>query len=532
MTRIPLHRRDFIRITAAASGAAAVGAVAAPSAQAGEATAAGATSPGAFLHGVASGDPLPDGVVIWTRVTPGADCGPGSRRGPSGLVFWEVAADREFRRPVRVGLARTGPERDHTVSVDVRGLRPGTTYYYRFRTLHGRSPVGRTRTAPSSRQDVAGLRFGVASCVSYGNGYFAGYRHLAQRGDLDAVIHLGDYIYEFASKAGHPGSTEVRPMQPEHECVTLADYRTRHGQYRTDPDLQAMHAAAPIIATWDDHELAGDAWAQGARDHDPATEGTWAARVAAAKQAYFEWLPVRQNVPGSTQRRLAYGKLLDLTMLDLRSFRSQQVLPTDAAGLADPSRTIAGRSQMGWLKDGLARSTAAWNLIGTSVMAAPWRLPTGQANPPTTWNADQWDGYQAEQKELFTHLQNLGKSNTVFLTGDLHSSWAGEVPAPGGGAPVAAQFVVTSVTSTPFASLYPAGYGAQIVGAILKMNPHLQWGEAEANGVGILDVTAARVQLDWYKVADRKLPDSTVAHLKSFQVDGTTKRVGPAANPV
>ncbi|WP_436772546.1 alkaline phosphatase D family protein [Yinghuangia sp. YIM S09857] len=531
MTRIPLHRRDFVKITAAASGAAAVGVASAPAAHAGV-DSARPDNGTAFLHGVASGDPLPDGVVIWTRVTPGPGCHPGSRRGPSSLVFWEVATEPGFRHPVRAGIAVTGPDRDHTVQVDVRGLRPATTYHYRFRTPHDRSPVGRTRTAPADRQEVAGLRFGIASCVSYGNGYFAGYRHLAQRGDLDAIIHLGDYIYEFASGAGHPGSTDVRPMEPLGECRTLADYRARHGQYRTDPDLQAMHAAAPIIATWDDHELAGDAWSGGARDHDPATEGTWAARSNAAKQAYFEWLPVRQDVRGSTQRRLAFGKLLDLTMLDLRSFRSQQVDPTDDAGLGDPDRTLTGRSQMRWLKSGLARRNATWNLIGSSVMAAPWRLPTGQGTPPVTINADQWDGYRADQTELFTHLRDHDRRNTVFLTGDLHSSWAGEVPAPGGGAPVAGQFVVSSVTSTPFGSLFPGGAGAQIIAAILGMNPHLQWGEAQSNGVGVLDVTKARVQMDWYKVDDRTKPDSAVAHLKSFAYDGATKRLVTAASPV
>ncbi|MGA4541480.1 alkaline phosphatase D family protein [Uniformispora flossi] len=535
MTRLPLQRRDFIRLTAAASGAAAVGTAAAPAAHAAEgpdAAAAAQSGAEAFRHGVASGDPLPDAVVIWTRVTPEPDGRPGRGRGPAVHVGWEIATDRGFRRTVRSGTARTGPERDHTVNVDVRGLRPGTAYFYRFRAGRTVSPVGRTRTAPAAHAKVDGLRFGIASCVSYSNGYFAAYRHLAERTDLDAVIHLGDYIYEFGSGAGHPGSTDVRPMDPATECRTLADYRTRHGEYRTDPDLQALHASAPIIATWDDHETCGDTWSGGARDHDPATEGPWAARVAAARQAYFEWLPVRQAVPGSTQRRLAFGTLADLTMLDLRSFRSQQALPTDTAALDDPARTITGASQMAWLKDGLTRSPAAWHLIGSSVMAAPWILPTGQANPPTTLNADQWDGYRADQTALFTHLRDHDLRNTVFLTGDLHSSWAGEVPSPGGGAPVASQFVVGAITSTPFATIYPGGMGARIVAGILAMNPHLQWGEAEANGCGILDVTRARVQFDWYKVADRTKADSPVTHLKSFAVDGGTRRLVPATTPV
>ncbi|MEU0934260.1 alkaline phosphatase D family protein [Embleya sp. NPDC005971] len=530
MMGTPLHRRDFVRITAA-SGAVAAGVVAAAPA----ARAAGVDEPEAvsvakgatFLHGVASGDPLPDGVVIWTRVTPNPDCRPGSRRGPASLVFWEVALDRDFRHPVRTGRTRTGPDRDHTVQVDVRGLRPGTTYHFRFRTAHDSSPVGRTRTAPAARQDIGGLRFGIATCTNYANGHFAGYRHLARRGDLDAVIHLGDYTYEFATKPGN-----IRAMEPSVVCRTLADYRARHGRYRTDPDLQAMHAAAPIIATWDDHDVCSGWWSGGADEHDPASDGSWADRLAAAKQAYFEWLPVRRAVPGSTQRRLSFGTLADLTMLDLRSFRSRQVAATDTAGLDDRARTLTGREQMGWLKDGLARGTAGWNLIVSSVMAAPWWLPSGRPEAPVTVNSDQWDGYRAEQSELFTHLRRHDKRNTVFLSGDLHSSWAGEVPAPGGGAPVASQFVMTSVTSTPFGTLYPGGVGAQIVAAIRALNPHLQWGEAESNGCGVLDVTAARVQMDWYKIADRTRPDSAVTHLKSFAVDGATKRMVPATTPV
>ncbi|MEV0966500.1 alkaline phosphatase D family protein, partial [Streptomyces sp. NPDC049910] len=249
----------------------------------------------AFVHGVASGDPLPDGVLLWTRVTPSPDALPGSGKGPATEVGWEIAEDREFTRVVAGGLTTTTAVTDHTVKVDVRGLRPAATYYFRFLTGTAVSPVGRTRTAPAADAAAPGLRFGVVSCSNWESGYFAAYRHLAARADLDAVLHLGDYIYEYGT--GHLPDDEyvVRRHEPAHEITTLSDYRTRHGMYKTDTDLQAMHAAHPLIAIWDDHEIANNSWSGGAQNHTPGTEGDYAARAAAAKQAYFEWMPVRTS---------------------------------------------------------------------------------------------------------------------------------------------------------------------------------------------------------------------------------------------
>ncbi|MFD7917726.1 alkaline phosphatase D family protein [Streptomyces sp. NPDC059740] len=528
MTTSPLRRRHFVRLATAASGVAALG-----GSHLLEASAASAaeSAPGSgrqeerdqvFVHGVASGDALPDRVVIWTRVTPTPGCLPGQNRGPATDVRWEMSEDPGFSSTVRTGTVRTDAGRDHTVRVDVSGLRPGCTYHYRFHVGSHVSPAGRTRTAPAA-DSMAGVRFGVVSCASYRRGYFAAYRHLADRRDLDAVVHLGDYIYEQA-----PQDTDVRVSDPARECVTLADYRARYGQSRTDPDLQALHAAAPFIATWDDHEVCGNSWSGGAGDHDPATEGPWAERVAAAKQAYFEWLPIRPALAGSTQRRLHFGRLLDLTMLDLRSFRSEQVEPTDTAGISDPSRTLLGRSQMAWLKQGLVQGGAAWHLIGSSVVAAPLLMPTGQSDPVAVANTDGWDGYQAEQRELFAHLRDHGVRGTVMLSGDVHSSWAGQVPASGGGAPLATQFTVSSVTSPTLGS-FDEGLTAD---AVLAVNPHLSWGDVSANGCSVIDVTAERVQCDWYKTADRTRPDSPVTPLKSFAVDGKSGRLTAVGTPV
>ncbi|MEU1149453.1 alkaline phosphatase D family protein [Streptomyces sp. NPDC005863] len=524
MTGSALSRRQLVRAAVATSSTAATGVTHVPEASAAQP----ATDPDRqdaagrmFAHGVASGDPLHDRVVIWTRVTPVPECLPGQNKGPATEVRWEMSEDPAFRSTVREGVVRADAQRDHTVRVDVDGLLPARTYHYRFHVQGHVSPVGRTRTAPAA-DSMTGVRFGVVSCASYRQGYYAAYGHLAGRRDLDAVIHLGDYIYEQAA-----GDTDVRAPVPARECVTLADYRARYGQSRTDPDLRALHAAAPFIATWDDHEVCGNMWSGGAGDHDTAIEGSWTARVAAAKRAYFEWLPVRQSRADSTQRRLHFGKLLDLTMLDLRSFRSEQVEPTDTAGINDPSRTLLGRSQMAWLKQGL-QGGSTWHVIGSSVVAAPMLMPTGQTEPAAMANPDGWDGYQAEQRELFTFLDHHGAHNTVMLSGDVHSSWAGQLPASGDGAPRATQFTVSSVTS-PTLGTFDDGLTAE---AVLAVNPHLAWGDVSANGCGIVDVTADRVQFDWYKTADRTHPDSSVTHLKSYAVDRKSSRLSAVDAPV
>ena len=258
-----------------------------------------------FQHGVASGDPVANGVILWTRVSPA--------RTDLREVEWEVAVDPSFDSIVASGATLTSVDRDFTVKVDVRGLPPGQTFYYRFRAQQRTSPIGRTRTAPAG--SVGRARFGVASCSSFAQGYFHAYRALAARTDLDAVIHLGDYIYE--SGPGQFGDN--RASEPAREATTLADYRTRHAQYKRDPDLQEVHRQHPFISVWDDHETANNAWKDGANNHQPETEGAWAARKAAAQRAYAEWMPIREQQDiGRIWRKLAWGDLADLVLLDTR----------------------------------------------------------------------------------------------------------------------------------------------------------------------------------------------------------------------
>ncbi|WP_426511173.1 alkaline phosphatase D family protein [Dactylosporangium sp. McL0621] len=516
------------------------GATAAAVAVAGDATAA---SP-LFLHGVASGDPLPDGILLWTRVTPDAQSAPGSGAGPTTTVTWQIATDASFAGVVRSGEVTTGPERDHTVKVDVRGLQAATTYWYRFGVAGRWSPTGRTLTAPATDAAVALLRLGVVSCSNWEAGYFAPYRLLAQRGDLQAVVHLGDYLYEYASGGFTAGGTVVRQAQPTHEIISLADYRIRHAQYKTDPDAQALHAAVPWIITWDDHEVANDMWAGGAENHDPATEGSFAARVAAARQAYAEWMPVRlafdpESGEGHIYRRLQFGKLAELSMLDLRSYRSQQA---SGAAVDDPARTITGDDQMAWLKQGLAASTAQWKIVGNPDMIArvdvgtlpAWLLgPVGKllGIPSNGYaiNTDQWDGYNADRDELVNHLRANNVRDTVLITGDIHSSWANELTTLSTlNSPTAVEFVVPSVTSdnvNDFVGVPPGLVGPIAASIVHAANPHVKWAELDGHGYGVLEVRPESCRMDWYHVKERTDPRTTASKVRSFKVNAGVSRL-------
>ncbi|MEU6314297.1 alkaline phosphatase D family protein [Streptomyces sp. NPDC047014] len=534
-------------VVLAAAGAAAL----APLTSLGASAAHAAGTAPAFLHGVASGDPLPEGILLWTRVTPAPEAVPGSGLGAATPVGWEVAADRNFSRVVASGTVTATAATDHTVKVDVRGLQPRTPYWYRFTAGTTTSPTGRTLTTPAHETTTDGVRFGVVSCANWESGYFSAYRHLAARTDLHAVLHLGDYIYEYQTGGYPEPKYVVRRHEPQHEIVTLADYRTRHGTYKTDTDLQALHQAHPVIAIWDDHEFANDAWAGGAENHTPGAEGDWAARAAAAKQAYFEWMPVRASIAGTVYRRLRFGTLADLHLLDLRSFRSQQA-KIGSGTVDDPERTLTGRAQLDWLKAGLAGSTATWKLVGTSVMISPvafGSLPAHLLGPLTKLlglpeggiaiNVDQWDGYTDDRKELLGHLRDRGVRNTVFLTGDIHMAWANEVPVnmatyPGSGT-AATEFVVTSVTSDNIDDLLhvPADTASLVAEAAIKAaNWHVKWLDMDAHGYGVLDVTAERSQMDYYVVSDKRQQAATAAWSRSYRTLDGTQRVERVHQPV
>ncbi len=537
-------------------GGAAAAAGALAGAQPAEAAAA-ATGP--FQHGVASGDPLPTSVLLWTRVTPTEAAQPGSGAGPTARVRWEVASDERFRRVVARGAVRTGPQRDHTVKVDAGGLEPGGRYWYRFHLGDQVSPVGRTATAPPAAALVPRLRLGVVSCSNWQAGYFSAYRHLAARGDLDAVVHLGDYLYEYAPGEYQARDVVVRPHSPAKEMTSLADYRQRHAQYKTDPDLQALHAAVPFIVTWDDHESANDAWSGGAENHTEGAEGTWTARRASSQQAYAEWMPVRYEPGGRLYRQFRAGRLATLSMLDLRSYRDRQPAnPVDPAQ-GDAGRTITGPDQLRFLLEALADTGSQWKLVGNPVMISPVRLPSGLtaahagavgdvlgAPAPAAvevgvaYNVDQWDGYPVERRRVLDHLSERGIRDAVFLTGDIHSAWACDLPAdpatyPATGASLATELVCTSVTSDNLDDILrqpPRTASLGVEAAVRANNPHVKHLDFDSHGYSVLDVTPEQVQMDWYVLEERTDPRSGSALSTSWVVGAGTQRVSQAAEGI
>ncbi|MCX4991549.1 MULTISPECIES: alkaline phosphatase [unclassified Streptomyces] len=505
----------------------------------------------AFLHGVASGDPLPDGILLWTRVTPDSQAIPGSGLGPDTQVSWTVAKDKAFTTIVATGSTLATAASDHTVKADIRGLAPATDYWFRFSAGGTDSPPARTRTAPAADAAVPGLRFGVVSCANWEAGYFSAYRHLAARNDLDAWLHLGDYIYEYKSGEYGTRGTVVRPHAPANEILTLADYRTRHGRYKTDPDLQALHHKAPVVAIWDDHEFADNSWSGGAVNHTEGAEGAWSARQSAAKQAYFEWMPVRPAIAGTTYRRLRFGKLADLSLLDLRSFRSQQA-STASGSVDDPDRTLTGRAQLDWLKSGLKSSDTTWRLVGNSVMISPFAVGSlsadllkplakllGLPQEGIALNTDQWDGYTDDRRELLAHLRSNAIRNTVFLTGDIHMAWANDVPVDAGTYPLSAsaatEFVVTSITSDNLDDIVkvPEGAVSAIASPVIRAaNRHVHWVDTDRHGYGVLDITATRAQMDYYVLSDRTNPNATSSWARSYRTPSGTQKVERTYDPV
>jgi alkaline phosphatase D len=448
-----------------------------------------------FEHGVASGDPLPEGVILWTRISAeGAAQDAATKQEPSQdplSVWWEVALDEAFAMRVAQGTVMTLAERDFTVKVDVDGLLWGRNYYYRFLAQGRQSPIGRTRLAPKTGEAVNQLRFGVCSCANYGFGYFHAYRHMAERADLDAVLHLGDYFYEYGNVSS---DEQLRQLDPTTETITLSDYRKRLALYRRDEDLQECHRQHPFIAVWDDHESANNSWMGGAENHDPETEGPWEDRLAAARQAYFEWLPIRESPERELYRSLRYGNLADLVMLDTRIEGRQEQAPGALIAPDDRNapQNIISEAQEDWLVEQLSESTAKWKILGNQVVMSLWVFSGAYAN------TDQWNGYPVGRTRLLERLRENGVSNIVVVTGDVHSSWAMDVtlddgsydPETGTGA-VAVEFVAPGVTS-------PGDLTPELVEAFLRDSPHIYYSDVMNRGYLVLDVREDKVQSDWY----------------------------------
>ena len=483
---------------------------------AGARTTTGAT----FAHGVASGDPATDGAVLWTRATPDAGDGDVALR-------WHVATAPDAR-PLTSGRVTARAAADHTAKVEVAGLQPGRDYHFWFTAGTMRSPTGRFRTLPKGAVDR--LVLAVASCQLYPGGLFNAYADMAALDRLDAVVHLGDYIYEYGAEGygADIGRRLNRLPDPPHEIVTLADYRRRHAQAKADPDLQAAHARAAFICVWDDHEVANDGWLGGAENHDPATEGDWGARKAAAMQAYFEWMPIRDSRRAlgreAIYRSFDFGDLATLAMVETRLLaRSQQVSPKavapadSAAALAEralPDRELLGAAQQGWLEGVLAASVKAgkpWQLLGNQVVMArvagpdlpralgAERYAAMQAQIPAQWrerltaslasyragvpfNLDAWDGYPAARERLYAAFRRAG-TRPIVLAGDSHAAWSNDL-YDDAGTLVAAEFGATAITSPSYGALMPG------LGAILAAgNREVVFCDQDAKGYLLLTLT-------------------------------------------
>ncbi|MEP0985472.1 alkaline phosphatase D family protein [Ekhidna sp.] len=468
-----------------------------------------------FYHGVASGDPLYDRVIIWTRVTPNDSL-------PDIDVVWEVSSDENFQEIVKTGTTSTDPSRDYTVKIDVTGLDEGASYFFRFHALGKSSMVGKTKTASKNPKKI---NLGVVSCSNYEWGYFNAYGALASE-ELDAIIHLGDYIYEYAP-GGYGDTTLDRSPVPAKEIITLQDYRTRYSQYRLDKDLIAAHANHPFINIWDDHEIANNSYKDGAQNHQ-ADEGNYEDRKNVARQVYYEWIPIREE--DKHYRKFQFGELVDLIMLDERL--EGRTFIADSLGdpsLLDSSRTMLGKEQRDWFIENLKVSKAKWKVIGNQVVFSylNYAWPTFQIN------LDSWDGYPMEQQLIADAIKTKPIENVIFITGDTHTAWAFEAtnkPFDGynqqtGEGAFAVEFGATSINSGNANESFPDSlvllHEDRIINS--EINPHLKYGNMRDHGYMVLSLEEDGATATWkfmqtIKERNLEIKDVKTIYVKSGKV--------------
>ncbi len=551
-----LHRRDLLGLF----GAGAAGAAAPAIAQT-------ATTVG-FIHGVASGDPETDGFVIWTRVTPNNPTVRAVR------VDWSVWRDGEAAASVASGTIEAGPDRDFTVKIPVIGLEPGAEYRYGFSAGETRSPHGHARTLPVGPTPDAVLA--VVSCQLYPGGLFNAYDAVSKLERVDAVVHLGDYIYEYGAEADDYGMTSGsrlnRVPEPPHEIVSLADYRTRHAQYKTDPDLQAAHARAPFICVWDDHEVANDAWTMGAENHSTATEGDFLTRKAAALKAYFEWMPIREPANGLTPdaiwRSFDFGDLASLLMVETRlTARGRQLtyqadMPMTATGpdvaafqarRNAPDRDLISDGQRDWIRSTLQASRTSgkpWQVIGNQVVMARVQGPdiTTMANPlqiagllatlpaavraqvrasidlfklGVPFNLDSWDGYPAGRERLYAAFAEAGVL-PIVLAGDSHAFWVDELK-DAAGTKRGIEFGTSSISSpSPGDAVPQMPLGA----ALMQANDEVVFCDQSAKGYILLTLTRDQAKAELRTVSTLFAKPYQPGVLKTFTVAKTAAGLG------
>ncbi|GAA3396243.1 alkaline phosphatase D family protein [Streptomyces roseoviridis] len=485
-----------------------------------------------FTLGVASGDPLPHSVLLWTRLAPRPyEPGGGLPAGTRVTVEWELAHDEHFRRGVRRGTATAHAEFDHTVHVEAVGLAPGRDHFYRFRAGAWTSPVGRTRTAPAPGARPAAVKFAAVSCQAYHDGYFTAHRHLADE-DLDVVFHLGDYLYEYAVDATGGARAYTDRTLPDvfaRETVTLEDYRLRYALYKSDPDLRAAHAAHPFAVTWDDHETENN-YAGGTPENGVPPE-EFLIRRAAAYRAYWENQPLRrpQRPTGPDMRlyrRLRFGRLAQFDILDTRQYRSDQAYgdgwQTPGPASEDPSRTMTGATQERWLLDGWQDSLATWNVVPQQVVFSERRnLPTDAYKV----SMDSWDGYPASRQRVLAGARAAGIENLMVLTGDVHVAYGLDIKADfrdPASRTVGTEIVTTSVSSGRNGSERPANYDN-----LTRANPHLRFYDGRRGYVTVA-LTEDSARADFRTVTAVTTPGAPVATAASFVTEAGRPGLTPA----
>jgi alkaline phosphatase D len=526
-----LGRRRFLTVTAAAAALAfstnlpARGAVAAPERDAAR------IGKDPFTLGVASGDPLPDSVLLWTRLAPEPfleDGGMGTER---VTVEWEVALDEHFAAVLFRGTADAHAEYSHSVHVDVKGLTPGTVYYYRFRTGTWLSPAGRTRTAPPADSAASALKLAAVACQAYQDGYYTVLRHVAQD-DVDVVFHLGDYLYEYAvnSAGGERRYTDITlPGVFNRETMTLADYRMRYALYKSDEDLRAAHAAHPFVVTWDDHETENN-YAGSIPENDIPPE-EFLLRRAAAYRAYWENQPLRaaqlpQGPDARLYRRLRWGTLAQFDILDTRQYRSDQAYDdrphAPGAESDDPARTITGAAQEQWLLDGWQSSTALWNVMPQQVCFSQRKF---DVSADAALSMDAWDGYRASRERVVAGAKAAGVDNWLILTGDVHVGYALDIkedfddPAS---ATVGTEVTCSSVASGRDGVERPANWDLY-----LRANPHMKFYNGK-RGYVRAELGRQATRLDFRTVAAISTPGAAVTTAASFVTEAGAPGLKPA----
>ncbi|WP_070137906.1 alkaline phosphatase D family protein [Crocinitomix algicola] len=450
-----------------------------------------------FYHGVASGDPLQDRVIIWTRVTPTTDT--------LIEVKWVMATDTSFNYVVAEGVTHTDYTKDYTVKIDVEGLSPNVTYYYYFTALEKNSLVGRTHTLPGENGEH--LRFAVGSCSNYQMGYFNSYKQISKHNDLDAVIHLGDYLYEYPTYDYGYTAEVGREHRPNHEIISLDDYRVRHNFYKLDQDLMAAHQQHPFICVWDDHEIANNTYETGAQNHNEETEGDFITRKENAIRAYMEWMPIRtpEYVGGKPQiyRNVRVGDLAEIILIDTRvEDRDKQAYSADDPLFLDSTRVILGDDQREWLFDIIDQTPATWKIYGNQVMLSE----EGENDP----DVDAWTGYPYEREKMINKMMETGNKNHVVLTGDTHRSWSFDLtkfpydedyyqPLTGMGT-FGVELAAPSLASPNRNESNPGTSPIPYQNALLYENPHLRYSDLDNHGYFILDVTPFKTQADYHYV--------------------------------